>query len=100
MSDEKISYPQDIISDLDRALHEERMRKRTEAVAKQFSPAVRDSPLCQALAGAGAGLSDWEGLLNGWVHDQWVRHHAKAELRDAATVEPPREDGEIDEAEM
>ena len=74
---------QEQLDELAKALDHERKRLRAEAIAKQFSPAVRDSSLCQALAGAEAGMEDWQALLAGWVEEQWILHKAKEELVDA-----------------
>ncbi len=71
---------QEQISELDRAFDLERKRQRAEAVAKQFSPAVRDSPLCQAIVAAEAGFEDWHALLGGWVTEQWIMHKAAQEM--------------------
>ncbi len=76
------------ISELDRAFDLERKRQRAEAIAKQFSPAVRDSPLCQAITAAEAGFEDWHALLGGWVTEQWILHRAAQEMQETANAQP------------
>ena len=76
----------DEISDLDKAYDAARQQERVQAISKQFSPEIRETPLAQALAAGAAGCEDWVALLQGWVEEQWTLHRAGEDLVPASEL--------------
>jgi hypothetical protein len=64
----------------EQALQERAAERRAEAAARQLSDQVRESPMGQLLARAGAGVEYQEALAL-FVADQWELHEAKKELK-------------------
>lgn len=72
-------------------LDERAQERRVAATARTLSESVRDSPLGQLLAAAGAGV-DFAGALQAFVADQWEAHLALKELRGNDKKRPREEE--------